>query len=41
MRDDMIRVAHIDGAPIRQLAEVTDRGRKTVAAVVSDRQQES
>lgn len=33
--DDMIRVAHRAGASIRQLAEVSGLGRKTVTAVVS------
>jgi len=36
IRDDMIRVAHRAGASIRQLAEVSGLGRKTVTAVVSD-----
>lgn len=35
IRDDMIRVAHRSGASIRQLAEVSGLGRKTVTAVVS------
>jgi hypothetical protein len=35
IRDDMIRVAHRAGASIRQLAEVSGLGRKTVAAIVS------
>lgn len=35
IRDDMIRVAHLAGASIRQLAEVSGLGRKTVTAVVS------
>jgi lambda repressor-like predicted transcriptional regulator len=35
IRDDMIRVAHRSGASIRQLAEVSGLGRKTVAAIVS------
>jgi hypothetical protein len=35
IRDDMIRVAHRSGASIRQLAEISGRGRKTVTAVVS------
>jgi hypothetical protein len=34
IRDDMIRVAHRTGASIRQLAEVSGLGRKTVTAVV-------
>jgi len=36
IRDDMIRVAHRTGASIRQLAEVSGLGRKTVTAIVSD-----
>ena len=35
IRDDMIRVAHRAGASLRQLAEVSCLGRKTVTAVVS------
>jgi lambda repressor-like predicted transcriptional regulator len=35
IRDDMIRVAHRAGASLRQLAEVSGLGRKTVTAVVS------
>ncbi len=35
IRDDMIRVAHRSGASIRQLAEVSDLGRKTVTAIVA------
>ena len=35
LRDDMIRVAHRSGASIRQLAEVSGLGRKTVTAIVS------
>jgi hypothetical protein len=35
IRDDMIRVAHRAGASIRQLADVSGLGRKTVAAIVS------
>jgi hypothetical protein len=35
IRDDLIRVAHRAGASIRQLAEVSGLGRKTVTAVVS------
>ena len=34
-RDDMIRVAHRAGVSIRQLAEVSGLGRKTVTAIVS------
>jgi hypothetical protein len=36
VRDDMIRVAHRTGASIRQIAEVSGLGRKTVSALVSD-----
>jgi hypothetical protein len=35
IRDDMIRVAHRAGVSIRQLAEVSGLGRKTVTAIVS------
>lgn len=35
IRDDMIRVAHSAGASIRQLAEVSGLGRKTITAIVS------
>ena len=35
IRDDMIRVAHRTGASVRQLAEVSGLGRKTVTAIVS------
>ena len=35
LRDDMIRVAHRAGASIRQLADVSGLGRKTVTAIVS------
>ena len=34
VRDDMIRVAHRSGASLRQLAEVSGLGRKTVTAIV-------
>ena len=34
-RDDMIRIAHRSGASIRQLADVSGLGRKTVTAIVS------
>jgi hypothetical protein len=34
VRDDMIRVAHRCGASLRQLAEVSGLGRKTVTAIV-------
>lgn len=34
IRDDMIRVAHQSGASLRQLAEVSGLGRKTVTAIV-------
>jgi hypothetical protein len=36
IRDDMIRVAHRAGASIRQLADVSGLGRKTVSAIVAD-----
>lgn len=35
IRDDMIRVAHKTGASIRQLAEASGLGRKTVSAIIS------
>jgi hypothetical protein len=35
IRDDMIRVAHGAGASIRQLAQVSGLGRKSVAAIIS------
>jgi hypothetical protein len=34
VRDDMIRVAHRAGASLRQLADVSGLGRKTVTAIV-------
>lgn len=34
IRDDMIRVAHRSGASLRQLAEVSGLGRKSVTAIV-------
>ena len=34
MRDDMIRTAHRVGASLRQIAEVSGLGRKTVTAIV-------
>jgi hypothetical protein len=37
IRDDMIRVAHRAGASIRQLADVSGLGRKTVTAIVSSK----
>ena len=37
IRDDMIRVAHRAGASVRQLAEVSGLGRKTVTAIVASR----
>lgn len=37
IRDDMIRVAHRAGASVRQLAEVSGLGRKTVTAIVTSR----
>ena len=36
IRDDMIRVAHRVGASLRQLAEVSSLGRKTVTAIVGN-----
>jgi hypothetical protein len=39
LRDDMIRVAHRAGASIRQLAEVSGLGRKTVTAIISSSKQ--
>ncbi|MBO0731541.1 MAG: hypothetical protein J2P57_19945 [Acidimicrobiaceae bacterium] len=38
IRDDMIRVAHRAGASIRQLADVSGLGRKTVTAIVSEKE---
>jgi hypothetical protein len=35
IRDDMIRVAHRAGASLRQLAETSGLGRKTVTTIVS------
>lgn len=35
IRDGMIRVAHRAGASIRQLAEVSGLGRKSVTAIIS------
>jgi hypothetical protein len=35
IRDDMIRVAHRAGASLRQIAESSGLGRKTVTAIVS------
>ena len=34
IRDDMVRVAHRAGASLRQLAEVSGLGRKTITAIV-------
>ena len=34
IRDDMIRVAHRSGASLRQIAEASGLGRKTVTAIV-------
>lgn len=34
IRDDMIRIAHRAGVSLRQLAEVSGLGRKTVTAIV-------
>jgi hypothetical protein len=39
IRDDMVRVAHRAGAPLRQLAEVSGLDRKTVTAIVDTRAQ--
>lgn len=36
IRDAMIRVAHRSGASLRQLADVSGLGRKTVTAIVSE-----
>ncbi len=38
IRDDMIRIAHRVGASLRQLAEVSGLGRKTVTAIVESDQ---
>jgi hypothetical protein len=35
IRDDMIRVAHNTGVSIRQIAETSGLGRKTVAAIIT------
>ncbi len=35
IRDEMIRVAHRSGASIRQLAEVSGLGRKTITIILS------
>jgi hypothetical protein len=35
IRDEMMRVAHRSGASIRQIAEVSGLGRKTVSSIVS------
>jgi hypothetical protein len=35
LRDDMIRVAHKSGASIRQLADVSGLGRKTITAIIT------
>ncbi|HYD08623.1 MAG TPA: hypothetical protein VEA78_00865, partial [Acidimicrobiales bacterium] len=37
MRNDMIRVAHREGASLRQIAEVANLDRKTVTAIVGER----
>jgi hypothetical protein len=37
IRDDMIRGAHRAGASVRQLAEVSGLGRKTLTAIVASR----
>ena len=34
LRDDMIRVAHRAGASIRQIAEVSGLGRKTITSIL-------
>jgi hypothetical protein len=40
IRDDMIRVAHRSGASIRQIAEVSGLGRKSITLILSpDRSQ--
>ena len=39
IRDDMIRVAHRAGASLRQLAEISGLGRKTVTAIVESRRE--
>jgi hypothetical protein len=39
IRDDMIRVAHRAGASIRQIADASGLGRKTVTAIVSSEEQ--
>ena len=41
IRDDMIHLAHRAGASIRQLAEVSGLGRKTVTAIVTSDKQSS
>lgn len=38
IRDDMIRVAHRVGASLRQIAEASGLGRKTVTAIVESDQ---
>ncbi|MCQ3812153.1 MAG: hypothetical protein KTV68_16545 [Acidimicrobiia bacterium] len=38
IRDDMIRIAHRVGASLRQIAEASGLGRKTVAAIVESDQ---
>ncbi len=37
VRDDMIRAAHRAGASLRQIAEVSGLGRKTVTAIVESK----
>jgi hypothetical protein len=39
VRDDMIRVAHRAAASVRQLAEVSGLGRKTITAIVAEQEQ--
>ncbi len=38
IRDDMIRIAHRVGASLRQIAEASGLGRKTVTAIVESDQ---
>ncbi|WP_419924182.1 hypothetical protein [Candidatus Poriferisocius sp.] len=38
IRDDMIRIAHRVGASLRQIAEASGLGRKTVTAIVDSDQ---
>ena len=42
IRDDMIRIAHSVGVSVRQLAEASGLGRKTVTAIItSDSQRQN